>query len=208
MTDILRGLVFSICELGLLVLVFGPLLVGKPRTSTRRAGRAVGVVVFAVIAAAFALTAGIDLVRGHHPAFVANGSPTLTDAVETGQSILLHFHPEACMTVPLGSIQCGSDYHARYDEAAGGWTVSGYSLNNKVDFTTTTRTPLTRGAVNVWGILMEFTDNGSLYYLKQEVGWLAIDQCAVGHPPRASCAHEVQSSIPLAPPAQSKRSLS
>jgi hypothetical protein len=70
--------------------------------------------------------------RGYHSGTVVRGSirsrqkMKLTKAVFAGTPVVIRFDPTACQTFKFGTIQCGRDFHGRYNADTNRWTVTGF----------------------------------------------------------------------------------
>ena len=68
--------------------------------------------------------------RGYHSGTVVRGSirsrqkMKLTKAVFDGTPVVIRFDPTACQTFKFGTIQCGRDFHGRYNADTNRWTVT------------------------------------------------------------------------------------
>lgn len=116
---------------------------------------------------------------------VADGTPGLVDKAFAGQPITVRFDPQACTDFDLGTIQCGSDYTARYGAEANRWTVTGYSLGTRAPASVVSENASGKpGQIGIWGLIARFDDTGDLYFSNEKVGRVALGRPAEAASPR------------------------
>lgn len=170
MRDLVKSLVFVLCQLALLGLVLSPPLLGRPG-QTSRTGR-MRFLYYGVPAAILLVTAIVNIFRAEFP---GDRRVTLGTQVLAGKDVVIRFDPETCVLFDLGSIACGSDYHGRYDRGRNRWTVAGLNRSTGAVITeVATNGESSVGVLSLWGVLLRFEDDGTIVHLGQGIGHLHI----------------------------------
>jgi hypothetical protein len=176
MLDLATSIVFIISQLLLLGLLFGPFLLSEPQGRLFHVPKLVKFSSFAVPIGIIILTGAITLIQLYGEASMAAKKMTLTKAVFAGAPVVIRFHPKACQTFKFGAIQCGSDFHGRYDADTNRWTITGFSMADQRRLTMSSTTGDKRpGSLSVWGMWYQFDDTGTIYYQLEEVGKAELD---------------------------------
>ncbi|MBR1245280.1 hypothetical protein JQ620_34915 [Bradyrhizobium sp. AUGA SZCCT0274] len=172
MPDLVKSLIFILCQLSLLALVVSPLLLERPGQAPR--SRQMRSLCYGLPAAILIISAAVNIFKATFPGDQAKLA-TLGVQVHAGKEVLIRFDPETCALYDLGSIACGSDYHGRYDRGRGRWTVSGLDRSTGSIITgSATNAGSSLGSLSLWGMLSRFEDDGTIVYLGQGVGRLRL----------------------------------
>jgi len=100
---------------------------------------------------------------------------TLLDKAMEGEELVLSFDPSTCQKRDLGTIQCGSEYRARYEPEKNRWTVTGYNKGEQGIVTRSAdNSDALPGNISVWGMLNTFDADGKLFYLGQRAGSIRL----------------------------------
>jgi hypothetical protein len=168
--DLVNSLIFILCQLLLLALVLSPLLLGRSGQAWRT--RKMRSFCFGLPAAILLVSAIINIFKAELP----GDRRTLGKQVLDGKEVVIRFDPETCVLFDLGAIACGSDYHGRYDRGRNRWTVAGLDRNSGAVITAFATNGESRsGSLSLWGVLLQFEDDGTIVHLGQGIGHLRME---------------------------------
>jgi hypothetical protein len=184
MLDTIRALAFVASHAAMLLVLFGPVLMGwgvaDGKAVTKVAGRT-----FLALLALLALHA-----MPFRKTAKETNSLTLVQRVTGGEPVAVTFDPAACIAVDLGTIQCAYEYRARYNLQSGTWTVTGITGPGQKAVSTIASTNCGRegGCLGVFGALFGFDNDGNVMRNGQRLGSITLKPVLVNSAPSISRA--------------------
>jgi|GEM_PF-4565057 hypothetical protein len=171
MPDLVKSVIFVLCQLTLLGLLLSPMLLAGTHGAAPRGGWRI--VLGKLLAAILVITAALDIFKAEYQVDYARTTP-LEAAVLAGKQIVVRFDPDTCVVLDLGNITCGADYHGQYDSHKNRWTLSGPDSKTGALITASSRSEPRPGSLSFWGMLSRFEEDGKIIYLGQAIGHLRL----------------------------------